>query len=84
MCCVVWWGAGALQLMQMQEDMKKQIEAGELGEQTIEQFKESKQQMMLDNLWKLNVADIENTLTHVCEKVLTVNLWCSFYPTVVT
>jgi hypothetical protein len=60
--------------MQMQEDMKKQIEAGELGEQTIEQFMESKQQMLLDNLWKLNVADIENTLTHVCEKVLTVNL----------
>lgn len=60
--------------MQMQEDMKKQIEAGDIGEQTIEQFMESKQQMMLDHLWKLNVADIENTLTHVCEKVFTVNL----------
>lgn len=54
--------------------MKKQIEAGDIGEQTIEQFMESKHQMLIDNLWKLNVADIENTLTHVCEKVLTVNL----------
>lgn len=61
-------------MLQIQEDMKKQIEAGDIGEQTIEQFMESKHQMLIDNLWKLNVADIENTLTHVCEKVLTVNL----------
>jgi curved DNA-binding protein CbpA len=62
--------AGAMQLMQMQEQMKKQIEDGDLGEQTMEAFLESKQKLMLDNLWKLNVADIELTLSHVCRMVL--------------
>ncbi|KAG0604426.1 hypothetical protein M758_10G171200 [Ceratodon purpureus] len=63
--------AGAIQLMQMQEDLKKQLEAGEgNGEEAIESYLESKQKMMLDSLWKLNVADIELTLSRVCQAVL--------------
>jgi len=61
--------AGAMQLMQMQEALKKQTQDGELGEQTMEAYLESKQKMMLDSLWKLNVADIELTLSHVCRMV---------------
>ncbi|KAG0621251.1 hypothetical protein M758_3G004800 [Ceratodon purpureus] len=61
--------SGAIQLMQMQEDIKKQMEAGQM-EQGLEAFLASKQDMMIGNLWKLNVADIENTLSHVCQKVL--------------
>ena len=57
--------------MQMQEDLKKQMEtAGDSnGEEAIESYLESKQKMMLDSLWKLNVADIELTLSHVCQQV---------------
>ena len=62
-------GAGAIQLMQMQEDIQKQIEAGQM-EQGLEAFLASKQELMIGNLWKLNVADIENTLSNVCQKVI--------------
>ncbi|CAK9229667.1 unnamed protein product [Sphagnum jensenii] len=64
--------AGAIQLMQMQEDIrKKQLEAGgDDGELSLESYLESKQQVMLGSLWKLNVADIELTLSHVCQSVL--------------
>jgi hypothetical protein len=58
--------------MQMQEDLRKRLEAGdgETGEEAIESYLESKQKMMLDSLWELNVADIELTLSHVCQQVL--------------
>ncbi|XP_024364655.1 chaperone protein dnaJ 10 isoform X2 [Physcomitrium patens] len=62
--------AGVLQIMQMQEDLKKQIEAGQVEEQGVEAYLASKQEMMLGNLWKLNVADIEFTLTNVCQRIL--------------
>jgi hypothetical protein len=58
---------GAIQLMQMQEDIKRQLQSGEAN---VENLLESKQQMMLDSLWKLNVADIELTISHVCQAVL--------------
>lgn len=57
----------------MQEDLKKRLEAeagdGETVEEALESYLESKQKMMLDSLWKLNVADIELTLSHVCQQV---------------
>lgn len=53
----------------MSEGLKRQLQGGEMGEQTAEAFLEAKQQMMLDNLWKLNVVDIEMTLSHVCQAV---------------
>jgi len=62
-------GAGAIQLMQMQEDLRKRIEGGQMQEQGMEAYLQSKQDLMIGNLWKLNVADIENTLTNVCQKV---------------
>jgi hypothetical protein len=55
--------------MQMQEDLKRQLQSGEMGEVNVESLMESKQQMMLDSLWKLNVADIELTISHVCQTV---------------
>jgi hypothetical protein len=61
--------AGAIQLMQMQEDLKRQLQGGDMGEVNVESLMESKQQMMLDSLWKLNVADIELTISHVCQTV---------------
>lgn len=57
--------------MQMQEDLKKQLEASgdSNDEEAIESYLESKQKIMLDSLWKLNVADIELTLSRVCQVV---------------
>jgi hypothetical protein len=74
--------AGAIQLMQMQEEMlKRQLEAGgDTGEVTLESYLESKQQIMLDSLWKLNVADIELTLSHVCQSVQSLSFeLCGLY-----
>jgi hypothetical protein len=65
---IVW--PGAIQLMQMQEEIKHQMQSGQMGEANVGNFLESKQQMMLDSLWKLNVADIELTISHVCQAVL--------------
>lgn len=55
--------------MQMQADLKRQIEAGQMEEQGVEAYLEQIQELMIGNLWKLNVADIENTLSRVCQKV---------------
>lgn len=75
---VIGW-SGAIQLMQMQEDLRKRLEAGdgETGEEALESYLESKQKMMLDSLWKLNVADIELTLSHVCQQVCVFILKCA-------
>lgn len=67
----------------MQEDLKKQLEEGDgNGEEAIEHYLELKQQMMLDSMWKLNVADIELTLSHVCAQVLVAHqmFWLSSQP----
>lgn len=75
-CCGL--GAGAIQLMQMQADLKRQIEAGQMEEQGVEAYLEQRQELMIGNLWKLNVADIENTLSRVCQKVPTFNFLIAY------
>lgn len=56
--------------MQMQDDLKKAMEASDRnGDEAVESYLEAKQKVMLDSLWKLNVADIELTLSHVCQAV---------------
>lgn len=62
---------GAIALMQLQEDMKKQLSAeGNYTEEELEEYMQSHKKVMIDSLWKLNVADIEATLSRVCQMVL--------------
>ncbi|KAL8218354.1 hypothetical protein R6Q57_021727 [Mikania cordata] len=62
---------GALALIQLQEDMKKHLSAeGKYTEEELEEYMQSHKKVMIDSLWKLNVADIEATLIRVCHMVL--------------
>ncbi|KAE8655528.1 Chaperone protein dnaJ 10 [Hibiscus syriacus] len=59
---------GAIALLQLQEDMKKQLSAeGNYSEQELEEYMQSHKKLMIDSLWKLNVADIEATISHVLQ-----------------
>ncbi|KAL6661131.1 hypothetical protein ACP70R_000515 [Stipagrostis hirtigluma subsp. patula] len=63
--------AGAIALMQLQEDLKKHLSAeGNYTEEELEMYMQNHKKVMVDSLWKLNVADIEATLSHVCQMVL--------------
>eukprot|EP00246_Nothoceros_aenigmaticus_P018737 TRINITY_DN994_c0_g1_i1.p1 TRINITY_DN994_c0_g1~~TRINITY_DN994_c0_g1_i1.p1 ORF type:complete len:398 (-),score=87.97 TRINITY_DN994_c0_g1_i1:211-1404(-) len=62
----------AFTILQMQEELKREILAG--PGQTDEQIQKivmDKQDQLVDQLWKVNVVDIEVTVSHVCQKVLT-------------
>eukprot|EP00262_Sarcandra_glabra_P014726 TRINITY_DN4363_c0_g5_i1.p1 TRINITY_DN4363_c0_g5~~TRINITY_DN4363_c0_g5_i1.p1 ORF type:complete len:407 (-),score=100.89 TRINITY_DN4363_c0_g5_i1:296-1516(-) len=62
---------GAIALIQLQEDMKRQLNTeGNYSEEDLEKYMQSHQKVMIDSLWKLNVADIEATLSRVCQMVL--------------
>ncbi|KAL7116375.1 hypothetical protein ACP275_03G001700 [Erythranthe tilingii] len=62
---------GAIALIQLQEDMKRQLSAeGNYTETELEEYMQSHKKLMIDSLWKLNVADIEATLSRVCQMVL--------------
>ncbi|KAH9611597.1 hypothetical protein KSS87_009865 [Heliosperma pusillum] len=61
----------ALALIQLQEDMKRHLSAeGNYSEEELENYMQSHKKVMTDSLWKLNVADIEATLSRVCQMVL--------------
>lgn len=69
---------GAIALMQLQEDMKRQLSAeGNYTEEELEEYMQSHKKLMIDSLWKLNVADIEATLSRVCQMVVSL-LSCFF------
>lgn len=69
---------GAIALIQLQEDMKKQLSAeGNYTEEELEEYMQTHKKLMIDSLWKLNVADIEATLSRVCQMVVLL-FWCSF------
>ena len=62
---------GAIALIQLQEDIKKQLSAeGNYTEEELEAYMQSHKKLMTDSLWKLNVADIEATLSRVCQMVV--------------
>ncbi|CAN8234362.1 unnamed protein product [Cochlearia groenlandica] len=62
---------GAFALFQLQEEMKRQLSAeGNYTEEELEEYLQSHKRVMIDSLWKLNVADIEATLSRVCQLVL--------------
>ncbi|AAF04450.1 Chaperone protein dnaJ 10 [Arabidopsis thaliana] len=62
---------GAYALFQLQEEMKRQLNTeGNYTEEELEEYLQAHKRVMIDSLWKLNVADIEATLCRVCQLVL--------------
>lgn len=58
-------------MIQLQEDLKRQLSAeGNYTEEELEEYMQSHKKLMIDSLWKLNVADIEATLSRVCQMVV--------------
>ncbi|AQK71688.1 Chaperone protein dnaJ 10 [Zea mays] len=65
---------GALQLLQLQEEACRQSSKdGNATEQDVDLQMRMNKDLMMSSLWKLNVVDIEMTLLHVCEMVLSEN-----------
>ena len=74
-CCFLLVALGAIALIQLQEDMKKQLnEEGNYSEGELDEYLQSHKKVMIDSLWKLNVADIEATLSRVCQMVVFLSL----------
>ncbi|KAK9271353.1 hypothetical protein L1049_026943 [Liquidambar formosana] len=65
---------GAFQLLQLQEDMRRQFKMDGSGpENDVESHIRLNKDTLMNSLWKLNVVDIEVTLIHVCQMVLQEN-----------
>ncbi|MQM01710.1 hypothetical protein Taro_034459 [Colocasia esculenta] len=65
---------GALQLLQLQEDINRQFKKdGSGSEKDIESQMTLNKDLMMSSMWKLNVVDIEVTLLRVCQMVLQEN-----------
>lgn len=62
--------AGAFQLLQLQEDMRRQFKMDGSGSgNDIDTHILMNKDTLMSSLWKLNVVDIEMTLVHVCQMV---------------
>ncbi|KAJ8420772.1 hypothetical protein Cgig2_000522 [Carnegiea gigantea] len=62
---------GAFQLLQLQEDCRRQFKMDGTGPSNdFESHIRLNKDTLMNSLWKLNVVDIEMTLLHVCHMVL--------------
>ncbi|CAA7402325.1 unnamed protein product [Spirodela intermedia] len=61
--------AGAVSLLQIQEEMRRMQQSEGTEEDLMKQIEEKRDEMVT-SLWKVNVIDIESTLSHVCRSVL--------------
>ncbi|RHN77880.1 putative DNAJ-containing protein [Medicago truncatula] len=65
---------GAYQLFQLQKELRKQSETGGSCPENVDShIRPDQETFILNSLWKINVADIEVTLAHVCQMVLKEN-----------
>ncbi|XP_028767939.1 chaperone protein dnaJ 10-like [Neltuma alba] len=62
--------SGAVNLIQIQEELKRLNQGGENKDENLEKAIEDKKDAMIHSLWQINVVDIETTLSHVCLAVL--------------
>lgn len=58
----------AISLIQIQQDIKK-LEEGQNNEENFIKHFQDRNSEMVNSLWKINVVDIESTLSHVCRVV---------------
>jgi hypothetical protein len=62
--------AGGISLTQLQESLKDHLNPKcNFTEYELESYMQSYISAMADSIWKLNVVDIEETLSHVCQMV---------------
>ncbi|PKI59487.1 chaperone protein dnaJ 10-like [Punica granatum] len=61
--------AGAVSLIQLQDELMHMHE-GEASEEAVLKAAQDKKDAVINSLWKINVVDIESTLSQVCNRVL--------------
>lgn len=60
---------GTVNMAGIQQEAEQGLESGQLTEASAEAFLEAKKGQITDSLWKLNVLDMEGTLTRVVDRV---------------
>ncbi len=60
---------GTVHMSGIQQEAEQGLESGQLTEASAEAFFEAKKGQITESLWKLNVLDMEGTLTRVVDRV---------------
>ncbi|KAL3161570.1 hypothetical protein ABBQ32_010434 [Trebouxia sp. C0010 RCD-2024] len=61
---------GTVNMAGIQQEAEQGMEKGDMTDAAAEAFFETKKGQITDSLWKLNVLDVEGTLTRVVDRVL--------------
>lgn len=61
---------GTVSMAGIQQEAEQGLESGQMTDASAEAFFEAKKSQITESLWKLNVLDIEGTLTRVVDRVL--------------
>ncbi|KAI5673146.1 hypothetical protein M9H77_13510 [Catharanthus roseus] len=62
--------SAAVSLIRVQEEVKRSNQGEISDESVMKALEDKKEEMVINSLWRLNVADIEKTLSRVCQAVL--------------
>ena len=60
---------GTVNMAGIQQEAEQGLESGQMTDASAEAFFEAKKSQITESLWKLNVLDIEGTLTRVVDRV---------------